>query len=75
MATISADGIFKFIFLNGDVYMSIKMSLKSVPKGPVNTYIALVQIMACRQVGDKPLSQPTMVKFTDPCMRHSASIS
>ena len=29
----------------------------------INNISALVQIMACRQPGDKPLSQPMMVKL------------
>ena len=32
-----------------------------VPKGPINNSPALVQIMAWRQSGDKPLSEPMMV--------------
>ena len=58
-----ADDIFKCIFLNGNVWISIKISLKFVPKGPINNIPALVQIMAWRRPGDKPLSQPMMVNF------------
>ena len=36
MATIFADNIFKWIFLNENVSISIKISLKFVPKGPIN---------------------------------------
>ena len=39
------------------------MSLKSVPQNPINNIPALVQIMAWRRPGDKPLSEPTMVKL------------
>ena len=45
------DAIFKCIFLNEDVWISIKISLKFVPKGPINNIPALVQIMAWRQPG------------------------
>ena len=55
------DGIFKRIFLNGNVLISIKISLKFVPMGPINNIPALVQIMAWRRPGDKPLSEPMMV--------------
>ena len=41
-----ANDIFKRIFLNENVYISIKISLKFVPKGPINNIPALVQIMA-----------------------------
>ena len=40
--------IFKCIFLNENVLILIKISLKFVPKGPINSIPALVQIMACR---------------------------
>ena len=53
-----ADAIFKGIFLNENVWIQIKFSLKFVPKGPNNNIPALVQIMAWRRPGDKPLSEP-----------------
>ena len=55
------DDIFKWIFLNENVWISVKISLKYVPKGPINNIPALVQIMAWRRSGDKPLSEPMMV--------------
>ena len=55
-----ADDIFKCIFLNESVWISIKILLKSVPKGPINNIPAMVQIMAWRRPGDKPLSEPMM---------------
>ena len=57
------DNIFKCIFLNENVWISIKISLKFVPKGPINNIPALVQIMAWRRSGDKPLSEPMMVSL------------
>ena len=60
----SADDTFKCIFLNENVKISIKNSLKFVPKGPFNNNSALVQIMAWRRPGDKPLSEPMMVRST-----------
>ena len=56
-----ADDTFKRIFLNENVSISIKISLKFVPKGPINNIPALVQIMAWRRSGDKPLSEPMLV--------------
>ena len=55
------DDIFKWIFLNESVWITIKISLKFVPKGPINKIPSLVQIMAWRRPGDKPLSEPMMV--------------
>ena len=58
-----ADDIFKWIFLNENVWIPIKISLKFVPQGPINNIPALVQIMAWRHPGDKPLSGPMMVRL------------
>ena len=55
------DDIFKCIFLNENVWISIKISLKVAPKGPIEIIPALVQIMAWRLPGDKSLSEPLMV--------------
>ena len=59
-----ADDIFKRIFLNENILIPIEISLKFVPKGPINNIPALVQIMAWRRPGDKPLSEPMMVNLT-----------
>ena len=56
-----ADFIFKCIFLNENIQISKKISLKFVPKGPINNIPALVQIMAWRRPGDNPLSEQMMV--------------
>ena len=58
-----ADDIFKCIFVNENVWISIKISLKFVPKGPISNIPALVQIMAWCHLGDKPLSEPKMVSL------------
>ena len=58
-----ADDILKPIFFNENVWISIQISLKFVPKGPINNIPALVQIMAWRRSGDKPLSEPMMVSL------------
>ena len=56
-----ADEIFKCIFLYENAWILIKISLKFVPKGPINNIPALVQIMAWRRPGDKPLYEPMML--------------
>ena len=56
-----ADDTFKPIFVNENVRLLIEISLKFVPKGPINNIPALVQIMAWRRPGDKPLSEPMLV--------------
>ena len=57
------DDILKWIFLNENVWMSTEISLKFVPKGQINNVPPLVQIMAWRRPGDKPLSEPMMVRL------------
>ena len=54
---------FKCIFLNEHVWIPNKISLKIVPKGPINNNAALVQVMAWRRLGDKPLSEPMMLRL------------
>ena len=55
--------IFKCIFFNENISIWIKISMKFVPKGPINNIPALVQIMAWRRPGDKPLYEPMMVSL------------
>ena len=57
----NTDDIFKCIFLKENVWIPTKISLKFVPEGPINNIPSLVQIMAWRRPGDKPLSEPMMV--------------
>ena len=49
--------------MNENVRTLSKISLKFVPKGPINNNPALVKIMAWRRPGDKPLSDPMMVSL------------
>ena len=46
LVTVSADDILKCIFLNENIWISINISLKFVPKGGINNIPALVEIMA-----------------------------
>ena len=57
------DDIFKCIFLNENICIPINISLKFVPKGQINNIPSLVQIMAWRRPGDKPLFEPMMVNL------------
>ena len=49
--------------MNENLFISFKISLKFVPKVQNNNISALVQIMACRRPGDKPLCGPMMVSL------------
>ena len=53
----------KCIFLNDNVWISIKISLKFVPRGSINNIPALFQIMAWRRPGDKPLPEPIIASL------------
>ena len=53
-----ADNMFTWIFLNENAWISLEISLNCVPKGWIDNIPALVQIMAWRRPGDKPLSKP-----------------
>ena len=66
------DDIFKWIFLNENVWISINMSLMFVSRGPINNIPILVQVMAWRRPGDKPLSEPMMFRLpTHLCVTRS----
>ena len=58
-----ADDTLKHIFLNQNVRNSIDISLKFVPNGRIHNITSLVQIMAWHWPGDKPLSEPMMVRL------------
>ena len=58
-----ADDVFKCIFVNENVWISLEISLNYVPNVPINNIPALVQILAWRRSGDKPLSEPMLVSL------------
>ena len=70
MAAILADDNFYCIFLNENVSIPNQISLKYVPRSPVDNREALVQLMAWRRTGDKPLPEPMMTQLIDASMLH-----
>ena len=58
-----SDDIFKCIFLNENIWISIQISLDYMLRGQIKNIPALVQIMAWRRSGDKPLSEAMMVNL------------
>ena len=70
-----ADNIFKGIFLNENVRISIQFSLKFVAKCTIDNKSTLVQVMAWLQTGDKPLPETMLTQFTDAYMRHFGEVS
>ena len=75
MVAILANNIFKRIFFNGNVRIFIQISLKFVPKCPIDNTSALVQVMDWRQIGDTPLSEAMLTRFTDAYMQHYGEMS
>ena len=65
-----ADDILKCIVVNEKFYILIRISLKFVPKAVIDDGQALVQVMAWRRIGDKPLPEPMLTQITDAYMRH-----
>ena len=57
------DDIFIYIFLNENAWILIRISLNFIPKCRIINIPALVQIIAWRHPGDKPLSEPMMVRL------------
>ena len=70
MAAILADDTFKCIFLDENYRIPNRISLKFVPRSPVDNKPALVQVMAWRRTGDKPLPEPMITQFTGAYMQH-----
>ena len=70
MATIVADAIFKCIFCNENDQILIQFSLKLVPRSPIDNKPALVQVMAWRRTGNKPLSELMAAQFPDVYTQH-----
>ena len=70
MAAILADNNFKYIFLNENNRILIQISLKFVPRSPIDNKPALVQVMAWCQTGSKPLPELMLTQATDTYMRY-----
>ena len=64
MATYVADRMFQWIFMNA-----------TLGEGPIDNKSWLIQEMAWRRMGNKPLPEPIMTRFTDAYLRHSYSLS
>ena len=70
MSAIVADDIFICIFLNENDRIPIQISLKFVSRSPIDNKPTLVQVMAWRRTGDKPLFEPMLAQFPDVYMWH-----
>ena len=70
-----ANDIFKYITLKENSCILNQISLKCVHQGPINNKSALIQLMAWCGTGDKPLSEPVTMQFTDEHIRYNASVN
>ena len=68
MPAIFAKDNLKYIFLNENDRIPIRISLKYVPRSPIDNKPTLVQIMDC--TGDKPLSEPMLTQSINAYMQH-----
>ena len=57
------------------LYILIKIWLKFVPMDSIDNKPALVQIMAWRQTGDKPLPETMLTHFTYAYMQRQGEMS
>ena len=63
MAAFLADDNLTCIFMNENDIILIRISQKCVPRSPIDNKPALVQVMAWRRTGDKPLPEPMLTQF------------
>ena len=70
MVAILTDDNFKCIFLNEKDRIPIRISLKFVPRSPIDNKPALDQVMAWHRIGDKPLPELILTQLTDAHMWH-----
>ena len=63
-------GVFRRRYFQYMFYILIKITLKFVPKSLIDNNPALVHIMAWCRIGDKPLFEPMLTRFTDAYMQH-----
>ena len=65
---------FQMRYLRERYFLLIHISLKFVPRCPIDNMSALVQVMACHMLSAKPLPEAVMTQFIDAYMHHKASM-
>ena len=70
MCDTFADDIFKRIFMNENVKISIQILLKFVSMSSNDNKSAYVEVMAWCRTGDNPLPEQMLTQFTDVYMWH-----
>ena len=67
--------IFKYILMNENFCVMIRISLRFVINCPIDNKPTLVQVLAGRRTSDKPLPEPMINKFTDAYMQHYGEVN
>ena len=75
MAAILTEDNCKYIFLNENDRIPIRIWLKLVLRSLIDNKTALVQVMTWHQIGAKPLSKPMLTRFTDAYLRQKGEMS
>ena len=70
MATNLAEDIFECIVVNENDRIPIQMSLKFVPRSPIDNKLTLVQVMAWCQTSNKPFPELMVTQLIGAYMRH-----
>ena len=65
LVVLLTDNSFKCIFMNEKFCILIWISLKFVPKDPIDNKPPLIQVMAWHQTCNKPLPESILTQFTD----------
>ena len=52
------------------IWIPIRISLRFIARSLIDNEPAMVQVMAWRRTGDKPLPELMQIQFTDAYMRH-----
>ena len=65
-----ADQMFKYVFLNEKVWILFEISLKFIPKGPIDKRSVLVQVMGWHLIGGKQLTWSMLTKISDAIWLH-----
>ena len=71
-AIVADDNTFSWIEI---IKIPIRISLKFVPRSPIDNKPAMARVMAWRRTGDKPLPEPMMSARTDMFMQERRNSS
>ena len=67
---ITEKSIFKCNLLNENDRIPIQISLRFIPRSPIDNTLPLVHVMARRRTGDKPIPEPMLAQIPGEYMRH-----